>query len=139
MLINFFKINLKIYLTNFQYYNISEFNDTIVNHKEKFPLFHLNISFLPYHFQDLSDLLESLKKKFSILGIKETRLKVNSQPLINTDFNNYNIESTSTESDNGGTLLYISSDLNYKVQNDLKNYKKKLESFFIEIINKDKK
>ena len=75
MLINFFKINLKIYLTNFQYYNISEFNDTIVNHKEKFPLFHLNISFLPFHFQDLSDLLESLKKNLVFLVLKRPDLK----------------------------------------------------------------
>ena len=37
-------------------------------------------------------------------------------------------------------LLYISSDLNYKVRNDLKICKaKELESVFVEIINKDKK
>ena len=36
--------------------------------------------------------------------------------------------------------LYISSDLNYKVRNDLKIYKaKELESVFVEIINKDEK
>ena len=36
--------------------------------------------------------------------------------------------------------LYISSDLNYKVRNDLKIYKaKELESVFVEIIDKDKK
>ena len=49
-------------LLNCQFYNISEFNNMIVNHKEKFSLFHLNISSLPYHFQDLNDLLKSLKK-----------------------------------------------------------------------------
>ena len=42
MLTNFFKNNLKIYLTV-----------NTGNHKEKFSLFHLNISFLPSHFQDL--------------------------------------------------------------------------------------
>ena len=31
-------------LLNCQYYNISEFNNIIVNHKEQFSLFHLNIS-----------------------------------------------------------------------------------------------
>ena len=59
----------------------------IVNHKEKFSLFHLNISSLLYHFQDLNNLLKSLKKNFSIIGITESRLKVNSQPLINIDLN----------------------------------------------------
>ena len=115
-------------LLNCQYYNISEFNNMIVNHEKKISLFHLNISSLPYHFQDLNDLLKSLKKGFSIIGITETRLKVNSQPLINIDLNNYNIESTPTESEKGGALLYISSDLNYKIRNDLKICTKELES-----------
>ena len=64
-------------LINCQYYNISEFNNMIANHEEKFPLFHLNISSLPYHFQDLNDLQNSLKKNFSIIGITESQLKVN--------------------------------------------------------------
>ena len=56
------------------------------------------------------------------------------------DLNNYNIQNTPKESEKGGTLLYISSDLNYKVRNDIKIYKsKELESVFIEIISKDKK
>ena len=66
MLTNFFKKNLKTYLTL----------------KKKFTLFHVNISSLPYHFQDLNDLLKSLKKNSSIIGITEGRCKVNSQPLI---------------------------------------------------------
>ena len=127
-------------LLNCQYYSISEFHNIIVNHKEKLSLFHLNTSSLPYHFQDLNDPLKSLKKDFSIIGITEGRLKVNSQPLINIDLNNHHIKSTPTESEKRGTLLYISSDLNCKVQNDLKIYKaKELESVFIEIIKKDKK
>ena len=40
--------------------------------------------------------------------------------MINIDLNNYNIESTPTESEKGGTLLYIYSDLNCKIRNDLK-------------------
>ena len=65
-------------LLNCQYYKVSEFNNLILNHKEKFSLFHLNISSLPYHFQDLSDFLKSLKNNFSIAGITESQLKVNS-------------------------------------------------------------
>ena len=127
-------------LLNCQYYNISELNNMILNHNKKFSSFHLNISSLPYRFQALSNLLKSLKNNFSITGITESRVKVNSKPLINMSLSNYNIESTPTESEKGGTLLHISSDLNYKVRNDLKIYKaKELESVFIEIINRDKK
>ena len=95
-------------LLNCQFHKVSEFNNLILNHKEKFSLFHLNISSLPYHFQNLSDFLKLLKNNFSITGITESQLKVNSKPLINIDLNNYNIESTPTESEKGGTLLYIS-------------------------------
>ena len=103
-------------LLNCQYYNHKE----VVNHEEKFSLFHLNISSLTYHFQDLNNLLKSLQNNFSIIGITESRLKVNSQPLINIDLNNFNIKSIPTESEKGGILLCISSDLNCKVRNDLK-------------------
>ena len=95
-------------LLNCQFHKVSEFNNLILNHKEKFSLFHSNISSLPYHFQNLSDFLKLLKNNFSITGITESQLKVNSKPLINIDLNNYNIESTPTESEKGGTLLYIS-------------------------------
>ena len=56
---------LKNNVLNCRYYDISEFI-MIVNHKEKFSLFYLNISSLPYHFQDLNDLLKSFKNNFSI-------------------------------------------------------------------------
>ena len=112
-------------LLDCHYYNISELNIIIVNHKKKFSFFHLNTSSLPYHFQDSDDLLKSLKNNFSIIGITENRLKVISEPLINIDLKNYNTESTPTESEKGGTLIYISSDLNGNVRNDLKIYKVK--------------
>ena len=57
--------------------------------------------------------------------------------MTNINLQNYKIEHTPTESEKGGSLIYISSDLNYKVRNDLKLYKsKELESIFIEIMNK---
>ena len=62
-------------LVNCQYYNIYEFNKMIVNHKEKFSLFQLNISSLPYHFQDLNDLLKSIKKTFVLLELQRADLK----------------------------------------------------------------
>ena len=66
-----------------------------------------------------------LKNNFSIIRIAEGQLKVNLQPLIDIDLSNCNTESTPTESEKGGSLLYISSDLNCKVWNDLKYAKQK--------------
>ena len=46
----------------------------------------------------------------------------------------YNFEFTPTESNNGGTAIYIKKRLNCKLRNDLQIYKpKELESTFIEI------
>ena len=105
--------------------------------KTFFFVLHMNISSLPYHFEELEELLNEINIKFSIIGISESKLRANLNPLSNTTLKNYNTEHTTTESEKGGTLLYISSELSYKVCSDLKMYKtKELESIFIEIINK---
>ena len=58
------------------YYDMKEFNAlNITKNKNQFSLMHLNISSLQYHFEELNDLLESSKTKFSIIGITESRLK----------------------------------------------------------------
>ena len=98
---------------------------------------HLNISSLQYHSDERSDLIDKSEAKFSVIGITESRLKKDIAPLNNINLHNYNIQHTPTESNKGGSLLYISTDLSYKTRNDLKMYKsKELESVFIEIINK---
>ena len=101
---------------------------------------HLNISSLQYHLDELSDLIDKSKAKFSVIGITESRLNKDIAPLKNINLQNYNIQHTPTESNKGGSLVYISTDLSYKTRNDLKLYKsKELESIFIEIINKKDK
>ena len=121
------------------YYTMKEFLELKTNSKNTFAMMHLNISSLSFHFDKLCDFLRKAKKlvDFKIIGITESRLKANCPPTINIDIPNYNIEHQPTESGKGGALFYISSDLNYKVRDDLKAYKsKELETIFIEIINK---
>ena len=120
------------------YYDMNEFNN-LGTTKTQFSLMHLNISSLEYHFEEHGDLLNTSKIKFSVVGITESCLKKGISPLSNVNLQNYKIEHTPTESEKGRSLLYISSDLNYKVWNDLKMCKsKELESVFIEIMNKGK-
>ena len=69
------------------------------------------------------------------MGITESRIKRIQKALSNIEISNYKVEQCSTESANGGALLYIKNDTMYKVRNDLKMYKSKnIESIFIEII-----
>ena len=59
---------------------------------------HLNISSLQYHFEELNDLLETSKTKFSVIGITESRLKKGVTPISNINLQNYKIEHTPTAS-----------------------------------------
>ena len=128
-------------IIKYLYYDINELNDKLNESqsifKKTFSLMHLNISSLQYHLDELSDLIDKSKTKFSVIGITESRLNKDIAPLKNINLQNYNIQHTPAECNKGGSLLYISADLTYKTRNDLKMCKlKELESIFIEIISK---
>ena len=86
---------------------------------------HPNITSLQYHIDELKDLVDRSKVKFSVIGITESRVSKDKVPLKNITIQNCNIQYTATESNNGGSILYISTDLSCKTQNDLKIYKPK--------------
>ena len=96
-------------------------NNIEITHSNKLiSLFHINAC--------------SLKKKFDIIAISETRITKQVSLLNNLNLNNYYFEFTPTETSAGGTLLYIANHLSYKCCNDLNIYKKnELESTFIGI------
>ena len=100
----------------------------------------MTLSSLPYHFEEFDKLLNSLHIKFNVIGVTESRLKLNVQALVNINLKTYNTDENPTELEKGGVFLYISYDINYKVCKDLNVYEaKELESIFIEIINKNRK
>ena len=81
-----------------------------------------------------------MKTKPKIIGISESRLLINKQPINNISLPNYVYEHTPTESGKGGTLLYIDQNLKYKVRRDLNIHNKSLiESTSIEIMNTKQK
>ena len=97
------------------YCDINELNDKLKESKsifkKTFSLMHLNISSLQYHLDELSDLIDKSEAKFSIIGITECSLNKDIEPLNNINLHNYNIQHTPTESKKGGSLMYISADL----------------------------
>ena len=112
-----------------KYYSTDQFCAKNFDANKHFSVFHLNIHSLQYHKNDLEILLDSLKVEFDIIAISETKLQKGVQPVHNIELQNYEIESTPTEASKGGTLLYISKNLNYKPRQDLELYEsKKLES-----------
>lgn len=98
--------------------------------------FHLNISSLSKHIDELNALLEQLDYFFDVIAITETRITVNTIPN-NYDIPNFTYVMTNTEAEAGGTAIYIKNDISYTVRNDLQTtfYKSGLlESSFIEIM-----
>ncbi|XP_065682310.1 uncharacterized protein LOC136095525 [Hydra vulgaris] len=123
---------------NSYYINVDDLK-CIAADKSSFNVFHINISSLLKHFDDLVNLLQSTKLEFDIIGISETRLNKNRPQTSNITLNGYSHEDTPSESHASGALLYINNRLAYKPRNDLLIYKpKELKSIFIEIINPKK-
>ena len=121
-----------------KYYNNKQLKELISDKKNSkgLSLLHLNISSLPFHIDEFTNLLSELNSNFKIIGITETRLTTKKDPVNSIEIPNYNIEHTPTESDKGVAFLYIPKKINYKTRDDLKIYKKKLlESKFIEVLS----
>ena len=109
-----------------KYYELDEISDLLSSTSPNRSFFHLNISSLIFHFDELLVSTAENKLNFDFLGISETRLKLNRNSLNPISMPGYNIEHTLTESSNGG--------INYKLRKGLQIYKsKELESTFIEV------
>ena len=94
----------------------------------------MNISSLPYHFDDLKYLVEYCQNKPEVIGITECRLRAKRTVLLSIDLQDYTYEWTPTTASKGGTLIYNDNKLKYKTQNHLKLYREReIESTFIEI------
>ena len=125
------------------YYSIDKFNKWLKKSQKVYNwtnLLHLNISSLPYNYEQLHTLLVEIIINFDIIGITETRLRTGQKALNNIGIEKYVIEHTTTDASCGGALLYIKEGITYKVQNELEITKsKELESVFIEIQNNHKR
>ena len=125
---------------NCKYEDISSFN--YKNKNRDLSLFHLNIASLGKHKEELETILTMLKIKFDIIGITETKIKKNIDPIFDTELEGYASYQTPTEGDKGGVTLYISKNHKCKRRKDLDSiiYKtNELESVFIELIRNNKK
>ena len=89
------------------YFNVNEFNEHYhSNTFNGFSTLHLVISSFSYNIDQLSTLLNTLKVKFDILGITESRLRADKQAINNIDLEGYVIESTPTAASCVGALFY---------------------------------
>ena len=86
---------------------------------------------MSYHIYVLVWLITNCKTKSKVIGISESKMRVDNYlpPFSNINIDNYVYEYTPTESSKGGTLLYIDKSLKYKLRKDLNlNKPKEIES-----------
>ena len=104
--LNLFSENENI---NCKYYTTEHFKgNSFDKHNNQMTLLHLNISSLPYHIDEFTELLSHLEINFKIIGITESRLTTKRDPMNDINIPCYSIEHTPTKSNEGGALLYIS-------------------------------
>ena len=63
-------------------------------------------------------MLTDLNLMFSVIGLSETKIQVNQDPLLNTEIPGYIFVSQPTLSNAGGVGFYIRNDLSYIIRND---------------------
>ena len=83
-----------------KYYEPNEMTALFKNTNKHFSFFHLNIASLPFHFEELSTLISEHNLKFDFLGISESCLKLNQNPLTSVQLPGDKIEFTPTECSN---------------------------------------
>ena len=127
-------------IPNCKYVDINSFK--YKQNKDDFSLFHLNIASLNKHKIELDTILSLINYKFDIIGLTETKIKKDITPTFETKRDGYKEFITPTESDKGGSILYVDEDYDSNARADLDSsmYKpNELESVFIEINNTGQK
>ena len=126
-------------LSNCIYLTTNEFNKISITSNDTFSLFHLNIRSFSKHFENLSEFLSTLNMSFSCIGISETWLHEHNQALYNISGYSF-ISNVRQHKLGGGVGLFIKTDLQFKLRNDLQSTNSKLyESIFVEIIQNNGK
>ena len=124
---------------NFNYYSTHEFhnNPDILNSytSKSFSVLHCNIRSLAANKDKLSILLEDLQCPFDIIGLSETRIKNNQDPVTNLNLPGYVFLSQPTLSSAGGVGLYVKEDLHTTVRHDLNISQEEFEALWVEIEN----
>ena len=115
-----------------KYYTISEFLSAKFSTKN-FSVFHLNISSLQKHIDELRTLLTCTNCNFDIICISETRLH-NGVPLSNIQIDGYNFVHTPTLTQCGGSGIYIKNGIEYTILDKLSlSHENICESVFVEL------
>ena len=123
---------------NFDYYSITDCNsdnDIIEcsSNAKSFSALNCNIRSLAANNDNFLHMLSELNFSFSLIGLSETKLKVDKNPLTNTNIPGYDFISQPSFTNAGGVAFYIKNYLNYTIQSEFTTSKLDFEALWIEI------
>ena len=123
--------------TNFKYYTTQDFLDSnqiqaCVNSKS-FSVLHCNIRSLAANYDKLSHMLDELKHSFSIIGLTETKHKLDREQMYQNNLPEYDFISQPSHTNAGGTGFYVKTNLSYSLRSDLSCSSVEFESIWIEV------
>ena len=72
---------------------------------------------------------------FDIIGISETKQQINKDFLVNVDMQAYSMVTQPSKNSCGGCAIYVNSQLDYLVRNDLSALEEEYETSWVEINN----
>ena len=124
-----------------KYYSADSFKRMKFNSSKEFSILHLNIHSIEAHIEDLRIALQLIDYKFDFICLSESLIIEDTEPKININIDSYQAAvGTATRSTKGGVLIYVKEGINFEPRQDLVIYaEKKIESYFIEVINEKKK
>lgn len=129
-------INLPLQ-TNFQYYTVDEFkNDNNIKNclnNNYFSALHCNIRSLNANFDHFSEMLHRLNHEFSIIGLTEIKIRIDSLYTLNNEIPGYKFISQPSLSNAGGVGLYINENLSFLLRSELSQSTSEYESIWIEV------
>jgi len=117
---------------NFSYYTFHDFHSNpgifyCLSSNNAFSILNSNIRSLSSNFEDLNTMLSELYFPFSVIGLTETKIKVDQQHLLNIDFPGYSFL--------WRCWFFIKNDLNFTVMSELSTSTADYEALWIEIHN----
>ena len=126
-------------LSSCVYLTSDNFNNLLLPETNIFSALHVNIRCLNKNFDNLSSFLATLNRTFSVIGVSETWLDKNNDDSFKIP--GFKFKSNRRKHKSGGGVgIFIKSNLNFKLRNDLQSAAPDIyESIFIEIIQPSSK
>ena len=124
--------------SNFGYYTAHEFhsnNDIIqcLSHDKAFSALHCNIRSLAANHDNFLHLISELSHKFPLIGLSETKISIDKEPIPNINIPGYTFISEPSHSNAGGVAFYINDNLKFFIKSNYTKSTYDFEALWIEI------